>query len=85
MLVRAQGIATTGERYQLTCSVTKNSRDTISITWIDSLGSVISNGSGISLGLQIVNGTASVSTLVFDTLMVGHEGNYTCQLTGIKV
>lgn len=81
MLVRAQGLANSGERYQLTCSVTSNNGIAPMITWINSGLVLASNGSGLSLEPQITNGITSSSVLYFDPLSMGHDGNYTCQAT----
>lgn len=79
MLVRAQGTATTGERYQLTCTVTRNYGNIPVISWIGTDGQITSNSSGITLGPQMNNNDITSSVLLFDPLSVGHEGNYTCQ------
>ena len=81
VLVRAQGVARTGERYQLTCTVTENVEGAPTIAWMDSGGVIASNSSGITLGPVTTNGTISTSVLLFDPLTVGHGGNYTCQAT----
>ena len=81
VLVRAQGAARTGERYQLTCSVTRNDGTILDITWMNSGGLITSNGSGLSLGPQMINGITSSSVLQFNPLAVRHESNYTCQST----
>ncbi len=81
VLVRAQGVARTGERYQLTCTVTENVGGAPVIAWMNSGGVIASNRSGIALGPVMTNSTASTSVLLFDPLTVGHEGNYTCQAT----
>ena len=81
VIVRAQGTARTGETYQLICTVTKDSSisDTPLITWVVSGQQITSNGSGITLGPLVTNGTTSSSMLQFDPLTVMHEGDYTCQ------
>lgn len=79
MLVRAQGTARTGERYQLTCTVTRNYGNVPTITWIDAGGQITSNSSRISLGPQVNNDIISSSVLLLNPLSVGDEGNYTCQ------
>ena len=82
ILVRAQGISRTGERYQLTCSITHNNGIAPTITWVNSDQQITSNRSGITLGPQMDYGNSSSSSvLIFDPLTVGHEGNYTCQAT----
>ncbi len=66
----------------MTCSVTHNDGIAPTITWINSGQQITSNGSGITLGPQMNNGSSySSSVLLFDPLAVGHEGNYTCQAT----
>ena len=74
-------MARTGEMYQLTCTVTKDSRmsDTPIISWVSSGQRIASNGSGITLTPTVTNDTTSVSQLQFDPLTVMHEGNYACQ------
>lgn len=82
VLVRAQGVARTGQMYQLTCSITKDSSitDIPSISWIfGSVERIASNGSGITLGPLMTNDTTSVSLLQFNPLSVTHEGDYTCE------
>ncbi len=81
VLIRAQGLARTGERYQLTCTVTKNDRSVPSINWMDLGGLITSDSSGMTLGPLMSNGTTSSSVLMFDPLAVQHGGNYTCQAT----
>lgn len=79
VVVRAQGIARTGERYQLTCTVTSNDGSTPMITWMNVDGQIASNTSGLSLLPAVTSGTTSSSLLLLDPLSVSHEGNYTCR------
>ena len=81
ILVRAQGMARTGQLYQLMCTVTKHSSivDTPVISWVVSGQRTASNGSGITLTPTVMNNTTSVSRLQFDPLTVMHEGDYTCE------
>ena len=72
-------MAQTGERYQLTCTVTTNDGIVSDITWVNSAGSIASNGSRIFLGTPSSNGFTSTSMLLFRPLAVAHEDNYTCQ------
>lgn len=78
VLIRAEGLATTGERYQLTCSVTMKNGSSPMIMWTNSDEVIISNSSGIFLGPQVTNGTTS-TVLQFYPLSTVHQGNYTCQ------
>ena len=78
VLVRAQGTAETGQRYQLTCTVTRNDGSVPVISWMNSGRLISSNMSGIFLGSLRTNGVMSSSELLFDPLILGHEGNYTC-------
>lgn len=81
VLVRAQGTARTGEMYQLTCTVTKDSSitDVPLINWVVSGEKITSNRSGITLISPVTNGTTSSSVLQFDQLTVLHEGDYACR------
>lgn len=85
MLVRAQGVARTGETFQLTCSATRAQNTTnlpTTITWIGPNGHVItSNGSGITLKPVEVNFTTTTSVLKFNPLAVVHKGDYSCLAT----
>ena len=83
VLVRAQGMARTGEMYQLTCTVTKHHSimNTPVISWLVSGELIISNGSGITLRPTMSNDTTSVSVIKFDPLTVMHGGDYSCQAT----
>lgn len=81
VLVRDQGVSRTGERYQLTCTVTKSDSNVPVILWRNSNGMTISNGSGISVGPVLSNGTFSTSLVILNPLSRTHEGNYTCQAT----
>lgn len=82
VLVRAQGVARTGEMYQLTCTVTRDrSIMNTMISWVVSGEQITSNRSGIILRPLVTNDTTSSSVLQFDPLAVMHEGNYTCQAT----
>ena len=81
MLVRAQGVATTGEAYQLVCSATRAENTTnlpTAITWMGPNGHITTNGSGIALLPPESNSTTTRSTLKFYPLAVVHEGDYTC-------
>ena len=81
VLVRAQGVARTGQMYQLTCTVTKDNSmsDTPIISWIFSGERITSNESGITLIPTVTNDTTSVSRLQFEPVAVMHEGDYICQ------
>jgi hypothetical protein len=46
---------------------------------MNSDGLISSNMSGIFLGAQVTSGVVSRSELLFDPLVAGHEGNYTCR------
>jgi len=76
VLVRGEGTARTGERYQLKCSVYSN---VSTVVWIKSGQLITSNGSGIFLDPLTTDDNISSSVLIFDPLAVSHEGSYTCQ------
>lgn len=82
VLVRAQGVARTGETFQLTCSATRAENTTnlpTTITWIGPNGHIIaSNGSGITLKPVEVNYTTTSSVLKLNPLAVIHAGDYSC-------
>ena len=71
-------MARTGERYELTCTVT-NDGNIPMITWMDTDGLIAFNSSRVSLRPLTTIGTTSTSVLVFDPLSVRHGGDYTCQ------
>ena len=79
VLVRPRGMAQTGARYQLICTVTTNDGNVSAIAWRNSAGPVASNSSRLTLGTMTTNGFTSTSVLLFDPLIVAHEDNYTCQ------
>jgi hypothetical protein len=81
VLVRAQGIATTGGAYQLICSAIREENTTnlsTTVTWMGPNGHITTNGSGITLFPPEINSTTTSSTLKFSPLAVVHEGDYTC-------
>ena len=81
VLVRTQGVARTGEMYQLTCSATRAENTTnlpTTISWIGPNGQIVSNGSRSVLNPLEVNSTTTTSVLKFRPLAVVHEGDYTC-------
>ena len=81
VLVRAQGVARTGETYQLTCLATRAENTTnlpTTITWIGPNGHIVSNGSGVTLYPLEINSTTTSSVLKFNPLAVIHEGDYSC-------
>lgn len=79
VLVRPRGMARTGDRYQLTCTVTTNDGNVSAISWRNSAELIASNSSRLYLGTLTTNGFTSTSVLAFDPLTVAHEDNYTCQ------
>ena len=81
VVVRTQGVARTGEGYQLTCIVTKDSSvvTTPVINWVVSGQLFTSSRNGITLRPTVSNDTTSISVLQFNQLAVMHEGDYICQ------
>ena len=81
VVVHAQGVARTGEVYQLTCIVTKDSSvmTTPVINWVVSGQLFTASENGITLRPTVSNDTTSISVLQFDQLMAMHEGDYICQ------
>ena len=78
VLIRAQGLANTGESYSISCTVTESDASTPSITWMNSDGNIVSNMSGLYLQPTMTVGTSTVSVLLFNPLSVNHQDNYTC-------
>ena len=81
VVVRAQGVARTGEVYRLTCIVTKDSTVMTApvINWVVSGQLFTASKNGITLRPTVSNDTTSISVLQFDQLTVMHEGDYICQ------
>lgn len=79
VVVRPNGMASTGERYQLTCTVTNGASNVPLITWMNSGALISSNTTDTYLGQIMTSGTVSTSVLVLNPLTVDHNGNYTCQ------
>ena len=63
--------------YSLLCSVSVVF-GTPNITWFDSNGTKLLNGSGISQTLIVISDTIQTYELQFNPLMYTHGGEYTC-------
>ena len=75
----SSGVPTSGETYNLTCTVEANVRPTVQ--WLDTNGSAVTNGSDITVETQRINGSTTILTLSFNPLHTSHGGQYTCQST----
>ena len=74
------GAPTSGETYNLTCTVESNVPPTVQ--WLfSSNGTTVTNGSDITVGTQRANGSTTTLTLSFNPLHISHGGQYTCQST----
>ena len=81
IVVRAQGQANTGERYNLTCTVTDNDGSFPIISWVTSDGSPVSNNSGLFLQPIMTIETSTISVVSFNPLSFMHQNSYTCAAT----
>ena len=72
----------------LTCEITVNGIQTdmlsnvdVSATWIGAGGNPLSTGGRFTAtdAVQVSGTTTYISTVVFDTLITGNQGTYTCQ------
>ena len=74
------GVPTSGETYNLTCTVEANVPP--AVQWLySSNGTAVTNGSGITVGTQRTTNSTTILTLSFNPLHTSHGGQYTCQST----
>ena len=74
------GVPTAEETYNLTCTVEANVPPTVQ--WLySSNGTVVTNVSDITVGIQRTTGSTTTLTLSFNPLHTSHGGQYTCQST----
>ena len=67
-----------GDMYSLLCSVSVVF-GTLDITWFDSNGTEVIDGSGITQTLSVVSDTEQKYELQFNPLIYTHGGEYTCE------
>ena len=76
----SSGVPTSGETYNLTCTVESNVPPTVQ--WLySSNGTAVTNGSVITVGTQRATGSTTTLTLSFSPLHTSHGGQYTCRST----
>ena len=75
--ITTSGSNIAGNMYNLLCSVSVVF-GTPNITWFDSNGTKVIDGSGITQTLTIVSDTEQKYELQFNPLMYTHGGEYTC-------
>ena len=75
--ITRSGTNIAGNMYSLLCTVSVVF-GTANITWFDSKGMKVIDGSGITQSLTIVSDTEQKYELQFNPLMYTHGGEYTC-------
>ena len=80
IFITPSGINTTGEQYQLTCTV-NGTTTTPTFSWADRTNDRIMNTNTRMVSDVMSSGSTHTSILQFDPLQSSHEGNYTCQVT----
>ena len=76
--ITSSGVPTTGETYNLTCTVEANVPPTVQWLYCSN-GSEVTNGSGITIGTQRTTVSTTTLTLSFNPLHTSHGGQYICQ------
>ena len=72
------GVPTSGEEYNLTCSVNV-SAGSPSIQWQYSNVNMVATGGDITVGSQETSGNITTLTLTFNPLHTSHGGEYICR------
>ena len=78
--ITSSGVPTSGETYNLICTVEANVPPTVQ--WLySSNGTAVTNGNGITVETQRTTNSTTTLTLSFNPLHTSHGGQYTCQST----
>ena len=79
--ITSSGVPTSGETYNLICTVEANVPLTVQWLYSSNGTPVVTSGSGITVRIQRKTGSTTTLTLSFNPLHTFHGGQYTCQST----